>query len=81
MKRKKKQMTKKARGEQRVRSHLKQVNLFAAGIDIGSRRHFVAVPAELGLLAKRNCGLEERGLLRVLNCVRQGLHAGVTFVV
>ena len=32
---------------QRVRSHLKQVNLFAAGIDIGSRSHFVAVPDEL----------------------------------
>ncbi len=42
MKRKKK--TKKAR---RIRSHLKQVNLFAAGIDIGSRSHFVAVPEEL----------------------------------
>jgi len=41
---KRKKMTKKAR---RIRSHLKQVNLFAAGIDIGSRSHFVAVPEEL----------------------------------
>ena len=41
---KRKKMTKKAR---RVRSHLKQVNLLAAGIDIGSRSHFVAVPEEL----------------------------------
>ena len=40
-------MTKKARRAQRVRAHLKQVNLFAAGIDIGSRSHFVAVPGEL----------------------------------
>lgn len=47
MKRKKKKQTKKARRVRQVRSHLKQVNLFAAGIDIGSRRHFVAVPAEL----------------------------------
>lgn len=40
-------MTEKARRAQRVRAHLKQVNLFAAGIDIGSRSHFVAVPEEL----------------------------------
>ncbi len=32
---------------QRIRAHLKQVNLFAAGIDIGSRSHFVAVPEAL----------------------------------
>lgn len=31
----------------RIESHLKQVNLFAGGIDIGSRSHFVAVPEEL----------------------------------
>ena len=40
-------MTEKARRAQRVRAHLKQVNLFAAGLDIGSRSHFVAVPGEL----------------------------------
>lgn len=44
---KKKKRTKKAQQAQRVRAHLKQVNLFAAGIDIGSRSHFVAVPGEL----------------------------------
>ena len=44
---KRKKMTKKARREQRIRTHLKQVNLFAAGIDIGSRSHFVSVPEEL----------------------------------
>lgn len=32
---------------QRVRAHLEQVNLFAAGIDIGAGSHFVAVPADL----------------------------------
>ncbi|MEA3292650.1 MAG: IS110 family transposase, partial [Pseudomonadota bacterium] len=41
----------KSRGAQRERKrisgHLEQVNLYAAGIDIGSRSHFVAVPAEL----------------------------------
>ncbi len=47
MSKKRKQRTKKAQQAQRVRAHLKQVNLFAAGIDIGSRSHFVAVPGEL----------------------------------
>ncbi len=37
----------KMKKAQRIRAHLKQVNLFAAGIDIGSRSHFVAVPDEL----------------------------------
>lgn len=31
----------------RVRAHLKRVHLFAAGIDIGARSHFVAVPEDL----------------------------------
>lgn len=31
----------------RIQNHLDQVNLFAAGIDIGSHSHFVAVPEEL----------------------------------
>lgn len=44
MKRKK---TKQERRAHRVRAHLKRVNLFAAGIDIGSRSHFVAVAEEL----------------------------------
>ena len=33
--------------KQRIRKHLEQVNLFAAGIDIGSQSHFVSVPEEL----------------------------------
>lgn len=33
--------------KKRIRKHLEQVNLFAAGIDIGSQSHFVAVPEEL----------------------------------
>lgn len=37
----------KKRRAQRERAHLEQVNLFAAGIDIGSESHFVAVPADL----------------------------------
>ncbi len=32
--------------ETRISSYLEQVNLYAAGIDIGSRSHYVAVPAE-----------------------------------
>ena len=33
--------------DKRIRGHLEQVNLYAAGIDIGSTSHFVAVPGEL----------------------------------
>ncbi len=33
--------------QRRISSHLEQVNLFAAGIDIGSQSHYVAVPVEL----------------------------------
>jgi len=33
--------------QRRISSHLEQVNLFAAGIDIGSQSHYVAVPEEL----------------------------------
>ncbi len=33
--------------QKRISGHLKTVNLYAAGIDIGSEFHFVAVPEEL----------------------------------
>jgi len=33
--------------KKRINKHLEQVNLFAAGIDIGSTSHYVSVPAEL----------------------------------
>ena len=33
--------------KKRVQQHLEQVNLYAAGIDIGSREHYVAVPPSL----------------------------------
>jgi len=35
------------RRARRERAQLQQINLFAAGIDVGSRSHFVAVPADL----------------------------------
>jgi transposase len=35
------------RKRKRVQKHLEQINLFAAGIDIGSREHYVAVPESL----------------------------------
>jgi transposase len=38
---------KERRRARRERAQLQQINLFAAGIDIGSRSHFVAVPADL----------------------------------
>ena len=40
-------MKRKARNKKRLQDHLKQVNLYAAGIDIGSTSHFVAVPPSL----------------------------------
>jgi transposase len=33
--------------QKRISAHLERVNLFAAGIDIGSQSHYVAVPEEL----------------------------------
>jgi len=33
--------------QKRIASHLEKINLFAAGIDIGSESHFVAVPEDL----------------------------------
>jgi len=35
------------KAKRRVSKHLEQINLYAAGIDIGSQMHYVAVPAEL----------------------------------
>lgn len=40
-------MSKGGGRRRRVRAHLKRVNLFAAGIDVGARSHFVAVPEDL----------------------------------
>jgi transposase len=37
----------KQRQNKRIRKHLEHVNLFAAGIDIGSQSHYVSVPEEL----------------------------------
>lgn len=36
-----------ARKKQRIDQHLEQINLYAAGIDIGSTSHYVSVPSEL----------------------------------
>ena len=33
--------------KKRLQQHLKQINLYAAGIDIGSREHYVAIPPSL----------------------------------
>ena len=33
--------------EKRIQKHLEQINLYAAGIDIGSHEHYVAVPDSL----------------------------------
>jgi len=40
-------MKRKVRSKKRLQEHLKQVNLYAAGIDIGSTSHFVAIPTSL----------------------------------
>ena len=33
--------------QKRINAHLERVNLFAAGIDIGSQSHYVAIPEGL----------------------------------
>lgn len=35
------------RTEKRISAHLEKINLYAAGIDIGSSSHFVGVPEDL----------------------------------
>jgi transposase len=42
----KKRSNRQRKSQKRIRSHLEQVNLYAAGIDIGSTSHYVAVPEE-----------------------------------
>ena len=41
-----------AKTQKRIAGHLEKINLFAAGIDIGSKSHYVAVPEELELAAQ-----------------------------
>jgi transposase len=40
----------------RIKKHLEEINLYAAGIDIGSREHFVSVPESLDDEPVRNFG-------------------------
>ena len=42
--------------KKRIAGHLEKINLFAAGIDIGSESHFVAVPEELNEKSVRSFG-------------------------
>lgn len=44
------------RTEKRIAGHMEKINLFAAGIDIGSESHFVAVPEELDEKPVRSFG-------------------------
>ena len=44
------------RTKKRIAGHLEKINLFAAGIDIGSESHFVAVPEELDEQPVRSFG-------------------------
>ena len=47
---------KKKRGKKNLAANLKRVNLNAAGIDIGSEKHYVAVPADRDKEPVRNFG-------------------------
>ncbi len=49
--------------DERLKGHLDCINLFAAGIDIGSTSHFVAVPAELATEPVREFSCFTRDLL------------------
>lgn len=54
-KKKSNKKSKKNKKEQlRLTEHLKQVNLFAAGIDIGSEKHYVAIPKSLDEVSVRS---------------------------
>lgn len=51
--------------DKRISGHLEQINLYAAGIDIGSTSHYVAVPAELDDQAVREFPCFTRDLNRM----------------
>ena len=53
--------------EKRLKGHLDTINLFAAGIDIGSTSHFVAVPQELDTRPVREFSCFTKDLIRLAN--------------
>jgi len=59
------------RKETRLKGHLDCVNLFAAGIDIGSISHFVAVPQELDDRPVREFSCFTRDLIRLADWLIQ----------
>lgn len=57
--------------DKRLRGHLDCVNLFAAGIDIGSTSHFVAVPQELDARPVREFSCFTKDLIRLADWLVQ----------
>lgn len=53
--------------EMRLKGHLESINLFAAGIDIGSTSHFVAVPPELDTRPVREFSCFTKDLTQLAN--------------
>jgi transposase len=53
--------------EKRLKGHLDSINLFAAGVDIGSTSHFVAVPPELDTRPVREFSCFTKDLIRLGN--------------
>jgi hypothetical protein len=47
MKQEQKGISRSDRAKRRLSKHLEQINLYAAGIDVGSEMHYVAVPEGL----------------------------------
>src|SRR3546814_9064910 len=70
----------------RVRAHRERVNLFAGGIDVGSRSHFVAVSEDLAAEPVRERAVFTGGLHRLadwlvslgIGCVGLAAHGGLT---
>lgn len=60
-----KRESKQEKKTKRLKGHLDCVNLFAAGIDIGSTSHFVAVPQELDARAVREFSCFTRDLIKL----------------
>lgn len=66
------------RTQKRIAGHLEKINLFAAGIDIGSEFHFVAVPEELDDQPVRSFGCFTADLEAMADWLKEG---GITTVV
>ncbi|MGI9279154.1 MAG: hypothetical protein ACR2PX_05915, partial [Endozoicomonas sp.] len=67
--------------KKRIDGHLETLNLFAAGIDIGSVSHFVAVPKELSDHPVREQFASSSRAVREFSCFTADLEAMAEWLV